>query len=136
MTTVSFPWIELTILLPLLGALWVRFIRDPDEVRLHSLWISGFAFICACAAWLSLDTSGQTVGLAYEQWDFVRRRLGHDLFVIDELSAPLLPLAALLFLLTELATLRTKIRRFSFCSVLASEGILLATLACKTPWAI
>ena len=62
--------------------------------------------------------------------------LGRDIFVVDEFSAPLLPLAALLFLLTELATLRTKVRRFSFASVLVREAILLATFACKQPWAI
>src|SRR5439155_1028488 len=34
------------------------------------------------------------------------------------------------------ATLRTKVRRFSFGSMLVSEAILLATLACRQPWAI
>src|SRR5262245_60535090 len=136
MTSVPFPWIELSVVLPLIGAVWVSRLREPDVARLHSLWISGLTLVTACAAWLSLDTTGQAAGLAYEQWDFVSRMVGHDLLVIDELSAPLLPLAALLFLLTELATLRTKVRRFSFCSVLLSEAILLATLACKQPWAI
>jgi len=134
MTSVHFPWIELAILLPLAGAFWVRQLRDPDAARRHSLWISGVALACACAAWLSLDASGQGSILASEQWD--GQRLGRDFFVIDELSGPLLPLGALLFFLTELATLRTKVRRFSFASVLAREGILLATFACKNPWAI
>jgi NADH-quinone oxidoreductase subunit M len=71
-----------------------------------------------------------------EQWDVVARVFGHDLFVIDELSAPLLPLSALIYLLTGLATLRTKVRRFSFSSMLVSEAILLATLACKQPWVL
>jgi NADH-quinone oxidoreductase subunit M len=136
MTTLHIPWIELAILLPLIGACWVRFLRNPDTAREHSLWISGLSLVCACAAWLNLNTSGQGPTLAREQWDLMTRWLGHDLFVVDELSAPLLPLAALLFLLTELATLRTKVRRFSFASVLAREAILLATFACSEPWAV
>jgi NADH-quinone oxidoreductase subunit M len=135
MTILHIPWIELAILLPLVGAFWVRRLRDPDVAREHSLWISGLSLVCTCAAWLSLDTSGHSTALAREQWDFVAR--WHlDIFVVDELSAPLLPLAALLFLLTELATLRTKVRRFSFASVLAREALLLATFACREPWAI
>jgi NADH-quinone oxidoreductase subunit M len=74
--------------------------------------------------------------MAREQWESAVRWVGPDVFVVDEFSAPLLPLAALLFLLTELATLRTKVRRFSFASVLVRESILLATFACKQPWVI
>src|SRR6476661_10995595 len=99
MMGVHVPWIELAIVLPIVGAFWVRWLRDPDVAREHSLWISAAALVCACAAWLSLDTSGQAAPTAREQ--------GREVFVIDELSGPLLPLAALLFLLVELATLRT-----------------------------
>ena len=136
MTHLPLPWIELAILVPLWGALWVRWIRDPDVARRHSLAFAGIALACACAAWLSLRTNGATATLAVEQWDAAAHLFGHDIFVIDELSAPLLPLSALVYLLTGLATLRTKVRRFSFSSMLASESILLATLACKQPWVL
>ncbi len=56
--------------------------------------------------------------------------------MIDELSAPLLPLAALLYLLTVVSTLRTKVRRFPFTWTLFSEAILLATLSCREPWGV
>lgn len=135
MTTSFIPWIELAVLLPLIGAIWVRYLRDPDTARLHSLWFSGFALLCSCAAWLSLPAV-HTAAMAREQWDRIGAILGNDLLVIDEFSAPLLPLAALLFLLMELATLRTKVRRFSFSSVLVRESILLATFATKQPWVI
>ena len=59
-----------------------------------------------------------------------------DAFVVDELSAPLLPLAALLYLTTVMTTLRTKVNRFSFGGTLFSEAVLLATLACRSPWVI
>ena len=73
MTILHIPWIELAILLPLIGALWVRFLRNPDVARVHSLWISGLSLVCTCAAWLSLDTSGHSAALAREQWDFMAR---------------------------------------------------------------
>src|SRR5207248_2002027 len=136
MTIVPVPWIELAILAPLIGAFWVRLLRDPDVARQHSLWISGFSFASSTIAWRLLGDSTPGIRMAREQWDVVRRLLGSNVFVIDELSAPLLPLTALLFLLTVLATLRTKVRRFSFGSMLVSESILLATLACRQPWAI
>jgi len=135
-TILHIPWIELAIFLPLVGAIWVRFLRNPDTAREHSLWISGVSLLCACAAWLSLDTSGHLQTMAREQSDVGIALFGRDMFVVDELSAPLLPMVALLFLLTELATLRTKVRRFSFASVLVRESISLATFACSSPWAI
>ena len=52
------------------------------------------------------------------------------------MSAPKLPLAALIYFLTNLATLRTKVREFSFARSLGSEAILLATLGCKLPWGV
>jgi NADH-quinone oxidoreductase subunit M len=134
MKLLSLPWIELAILLPLAGAAWVRTLRNPDAARAHTLWFCGLSLIASCVAWLSLDTSA--LGLAGEQWEMSRQWGLQDVFVVDELSAPLLPLGALLFLLTALATLRTKIRRFSFPLMLVSEAILLATLSCKQPWII
>lgn len=136
MTHLLVPWIELAILLPLIGAAWVRRLHDPVVARRHGLFFAGGALGCACGAWLSLHIVPQNAGLSREQWDTMARIFGSDLFVIDELSAPLLPMTALLFLLTGLATLRTKVGRFSFSSMLVSEAIMLATLACKEPWTI
>jgi NADH-quinone oxidoreductase subunit M len=59
-----------------------------------------------------------------------------NLLVLDQLSAPLLPLVALLYLLTALATLGDKVRRFSFGWTLVSEAIILAALSTKEPWLI
>jgi NADH-quinone oxidoreductase subunit M len=54
--------------------------------------------------------------------------------VVDELSAPLLPLVALLHFLTALATARTKMARFSFAWMLVGEAVRLAWFACTDPW--
>ena len=64
------------------------------------------------------------------------RLFGRELLVIDQTSAPLLPLVGILYFLTALATLRTKIRRFSFAWTLFSEAVTLATFSCQEPWAV
>lgn len=134
MISLHFPWLELCVLLPALGSLWVRFQQDPATARRHSLVACGLTLACAVGAW-------QEFGLlhareAHDPWNPLASILGIELLVIDELSAPLLPLAALLHLLTHLSTLRTKVREFSFARSLAYEAILLATFACKLPWGV
>src|SRR5207302_1748414 len=61
---------------------------------------------------------------------------GREFFVIDALNAPLFTLAAFVFLMTAVATPRTKVRRFSFAWTLLAEALLLATFACTEPWGI
>lgn len=134
MIELHLPWLELAIVLPILGALWVRMIRDPDRARRHCLVVSGCTLFFSLCAWL--DFASLHTFEAHDRWSIIEVLFNRGLFVIDELSAPLMPLGALLFFLTELATLRTKVRRFSFAWALASEAILLATLATKVPWAI
>lgn len=131
MTELAMPWLELAILLPVCGAIIVHFIKDPQKARFYSLVASGGTLLAVLAAWINLVYLHKFQ--AHDRWDICEWLFSVDLFVIDELSAPLLPLAALQFFLTELATLRTKVRRFSFAWTLASEAILLATLACEIP---
>lgn len=134
MNTLHWPWLEVIVLLPLLGAIWVRRYRDPDRARRDSLVISGATLLAALAAWI--DFSLLHSFEAGDRGDLVSRLFGVDLLVMDALSAPLLPLAALLYFLTQLATLRAKVGRFSFSRALVCEAILLATLACKLPWGV
>ncbi|MEX0718143.1 MAG: proton-conducting transporter membrane subunit [Planctomycetaceae bacterium] len=134
MTELRFDWLELAILAPLLGAIWTARIRDPDRARRHCLVFAGITLACAVAAWL--DFHALHAPLAHDRWDALAMVFGGEVFVIDELSAPLLPLAALLYFMTILATLRTKVRRFSFSWALVSEAILLATLGCRAPWGV
>ncbi|MEX0701763.1 MAG: proton-conducting transporter membrane subunit [Planctomycetales bacterium] len=134
MTELHFDWIELAILVPLLGALWVGRVRDPERARRQCLIVAGLALLCAVGAWL--DFNALHVQQARDRWDVASAVVGRDYLVIDELSAPLLPLAALLYFMTALATLRTKVRRFSFSWALASEAVLLATLSCREPWGV
>lgn len=134
MIELHLPWLELAILLPILGSLWVGQLHDADQTRRQSLVIAALTLVCAVGAWL--DFRLLHIFEAHDRWDVLASLVGVEVFVIDELSAPLLPLTALLFLLTELATVRTKVRRFSFSWAHFSEAILLATLSCKEPWII
>jgi NADH-quinone oxidoreductase subunit M len=134
MSELHLPWLEIAILLPLVGALIVAFVRDRDVARRRCLWICGLTFACAVGEWLDFGTLH--VFEAHDHWDMIEAVFHKDIFVIDELSAPLLPLAALVYLLTVLATVRTKVDRFTFGWALFSESLLLATLACKEPWVI
>lgn len=134
MIELHLPWLELAILMPLLGSFWIGRVRDPDHSRRISLFISGIALLCALGAWI--DFGQLHTFVAHDRWDVIEWVFHEDVLVIDELNAPLLPLAALLFFLTELATLRTKVRRFSFALTLLSESILIATLACRLPWGV
>jgi NADH-quinone oxidoreductase subunit M len=129
LSTIFFPWAEAAIVPPLVAALAVRWLRDPEHARRVSLVACGMTLLCTAAAWanLALLDNVDTPRNPWSLW-------GDTVFAIDGLNAPLLPLVSLLYLLTALATLGAKVRRFSFPSMLISEAILLATLSCKQPW--
>lgn len=128
------PWLTLVILIPALGAAWVAPARAPDAARRRSLVATGLALACAVAAWLNSGLLGGPGARDFR--DPLAGVLHRELPAIDALSAPLLPLAALIYFLTTLSTLRTKVHRFSFTRSLASEAILLATLACELRWGV
>ncbi|MCA9268501.1 MAG: oxidoreductase [Planctomycetales bacterium] len=134
MSELQLPWLELAILTPLVGMLAVFLVRDPEAARERTLIVATLTFACTVGAWL--DFTNMHDFEAHDHWDFISRWLGPDAVVIDELSAPLLPLAALLFLLTVVSTLRTKVRRFPFLWTLFSEAVLLALLSCREPWGV
>jgi len=127
-----FPWIACTILCPLAGAFWVRRASDPDRARQRSLICCGLTLLFSLLTGALFNQS--QIAEAHDPWDVLSAGHHGPLFVIDAVNAPLLPLSALLFLLTVLATLRTKVRRFSFTRMLISESLLLATLSAHNPW--
>jgi NADH-quinone oxidoreductase subunit M len=131
MSELHFPFLELAILIPLAGALLVSRVRDVELAWRWSLVFCGAAFVCTLGAWQDLNWSHYAA--AHDRWDFVQWLTGYDWLVVDELSAPLLPLTSLLYLLTTIVTLRTKVRRFSFTAMLLAEAIVLATLSCRSP---
>ena len=129
-----FPWLECSILLPLLGAVACGLLRDPVRSQRIAVICGVLTLFCTTGEWLDFAMIGSFE--AHDHWDMVQWIFHKDIFVIDELSAPLLPLTSLLYLMTMVSTLRTKLGRFSFGLTLASEAIALGTLSCHSPWGI
>jgi NADH-quinone oxidoreductase subunit M len=134
MTELHLPWLELAVVVPLLGALAVGRLRRPDAARKWSILLSGLTLLLTVGAWQ--DFNALRGKEATDAWGLLARAFGRDFLVIDELNAPLLALTAFLYFLTVVATPRTKLRRTSFGWRLALEAVMLATLACKEPWGI
>lgn len=134
MSELHLPWLGLSVLLPLVGSIVVSMMKDRDHARQVSIAIGIATLICACGG--LLDFTMLHSFEAHDHWDIFQLFFSIDAFVVDELSAPLIPLGALLYLTTILTTLRTKVNRFSFGWTLFSESVLLATLGCRDPWLI
>lgn len=117
------PWLELSVLIAVAGSILTATIPDGARCRRVSLAICIAAFACALVGWLDFATSAATA--AAFSW------FGASGLVIDDLSAPLLSLTALQFLLTVLSTLKTKFGRFSFSSILLLEAVTLGLLGCR-----
>jgi NADH-quinone oxidoreductase subunit M len=127
------PWLELAIVVPLLGSLSVSRFRNPVRAFHWGLAFTAITLACAILAGLGFFLDPPA---AEGCWSAQPYLFAQDLFSIDEFSAPLVPLVALLHFLTALATGRTKMRRFSLSWSLASEAIRLATFSCREPWVL
>ncbi len=134
MSELHFPWLELAIALPIIGSLVTWGIKAKRYCRSVAIATAALCLLSCVGAWLDLGLIHQFQ--AVDRWDLGRTLTGQTFFVIDELSGPLLPLAALMVLLIVATTQSTKTKRFSYSSTLASAAILLATLSCKHSWGI
>ena len=134
MLELHLPWLELTIITPMIGVLLLCRVRDPELARKRALLITGVTLILSLGAWEDFTTLHTFE--AHDHWDVVSPLLGGDAIVIDELSAPLLPLVALVYFLTTLSTLRTKVERFPFGWTLVSLTLVLAMLSCRSEWGV
>ncbi len=135
MTELHLPWLELALLSPLCGAVIAARLKDWHLARKASLFFFGLTLAFATGAWLDFQFLG--VLAADDRGHLLSRLLGgHEVLVIDQLSAPLLPLVALLYFLTASATVRTKVRRFSLPLSLVSESLMLTMYSLRIPWAV
>jgi NADH-quinone oxidoreductase subunit M len=133
-TALHLPWLELAILLAVLGAVVVSHVRDPQRAARLGMAFTAAVLLCTVLAWAAFAL-GET-GAAGAAWSAQTYVWGTQPFRLDHLSAPLVVVAALLHFLTALATPRTKMRRFSFSWSLFSEAIRLATFSCQEPWVL
>ncbi len=132
MKELHLPWLEISILCPLVGAACAARIRDFETARKCCLGFSALTVLCTTGTWL--DFEGLHATAADDRGHFLSFIFDREVLAVDQLSAPLLPLVSLIFFLTAIATLRTKVRRFSFPLSLVSEAIVLATYSCRAPW--
>jgi NADH-quinone oxidoreductase subunit M len=128
------PWLELAVLIPLAGAAWASRLRDPGAARRWAVVICSLTLGVTVAAWLDFLALG--AAQAAGPGDLPYRVTGRHVLLLDGFSAPLLPLTALLYLLTTLATLGVKVQRFSFGRTLASLAVVLAALSTRGAWLI
>lgn len=129
MTSFCIPWLDVCVLTPLLGALAARRIRRAETAQGLGIAVGAAALATGMGAWMDPLAA---VGLATpNSAPLLSALFGPGAFALDALSGPLVPLAALLYLMTALATLRTKLQRFSFSWSLLSLSLTLAILACQ-----
>jgi NADH-quinone oxidoreductase subunit M len=127
-----FPWLEMAILIPLLGAVSGCLLRDHRFAYRLASACSAITLVFCVGEWIDFQTLDSFS--AHDHWDIFLSLFSHQVFVIDELSAPLLPLTALLYFFTVLSTPNSKAHRFPFLVTLVSESLTLATVCCKEPW--
>lgn len=134
MPELHLPWLEISVLIPLIGALWVHWLGSGERARRPTIVLCGLTLLTATGEWIDFILLNSFE--AHDHWGLFGWVFHRDVFVVDELSAPLLPLAALLFFVTVLATLSNKVQRFSFPLTLVSEAIVLATFSCRGSWTL
>ncbi len=131
MAELRFPWLELAILLPLLGGIVVARRRDAEAARRWTIGVMGVTLLLTIGACADFFLLGQPE--AAGPWAATDLSQGFRGVMIDGLSTPLLPLAALLYFLLAVATLRAKIKQVPFGWTLVSLSLQLAIFCCQSP---
>lgn len=131
----QFPWLELAVAIPLAGAAAVGLMRDAVGASRWAIGFTGATLAAALMACLGYYYGPAAAGDP-APWELLARATGTRYLALDELSAPLLPLTALLHFLTAVATARVKLRRFSFAWSLATDAMRMAMFggAADQPW--
>ncbi|HEV3438074.1 MAG TPA: proton-conducting transporter membrane subunit [Gemmata sp.] len=132
MNLYAIPWLELSILVPLVGAAASWWYRGNDASSRCGLGSTAATLVCTLLAWAGFEASANPGGAAV--WEVLPRLLGKRFLEIDQLSAPLLPLVALLHFLIVLATSGTKLAQISYPMLLFTEAVRLAVFATVDPW--
>jgi NADH-quinone oxidoreductase subunit M len=131
MNELALPWLEMALLSAVVGATAVGRLRSTDRVRKWSVFFAGCSLLCVSGAWLNFQFLDATE--AADGFQLAPRLFGFNVFMIDQLNAPLLALVALLYFLSIVSTLRATVDHFSFAWTLASEAIALATFGTQQP---
>ncbi|MCU0714159.1 MAG: oxidoreductase [Pirellula sp.] len=132
MPTLHFPWLDLSILAPMLGWFVLAVLKDREKARSTTIVFTLLALLFAVGEWIDFSTLNTFE--AEEAGSLIVTIFSHHVLVVDELSAPLLPLTALGFFLVVLSTLKSKHLRFPFSKILLYEAILLGVICCRASW--
>jgi NADH-quinone oxidoreductase subunit M len=111
----GFPWLEIAVGLPLLLTVPIALIRNNFAAVRWATGVCGLALVATILAW------------AGQHWH--AERGSGPLLRVDDLSAPLLPVVALLHLLTAATTSRSKAVRFDPTRFLLSFALRLAAFS-------
>ncbi len=129
MNLLSLPRAEVAIGIPIIGAILVRTVRDPARADRVAIVSRILVLVASLFAWASVGTE-----TALCPWGACLTFFGRPIFTVDRLSGSLLPLVALLHVLTVLSTSRVKRNRTSYTGHLIGEAARLATFSCIEPW--
>lgn len=132
MPSLHFPWLDLAILSSLVGWIFLFFVITPERSRIAAITFSFLALLFSLGEWIDFGTLNSFE--ARESGGLLLTIFSHNVFVVDELSAPLLPLTAFGFFLVILSTLKSKQLRFSLSQTLGYESILLGIICCRASW--
>ena len=99
MSELHFPWLEVSVLIALIGAICVGRMRDPFVASRYSLFFNSLVLVTTVGAWIDyefINPYGVGPTEAQDYWNPLTKLFGREIFVIDPLSSPLLSLVALL----------------------------------------
>lgn len=126
------PWLELAIAVPAVGALVAGWSTGPSRARSVASVVAGLALLLTVGEWV--DFVSLRVFEARDQARWLEWLGLRQVLVVDELTAPLLPLVALIHFLTVVSTPLNKAQRFGFGWTLLFEAVTLATFSCRASW--
>jgi NADH-quinone oxidoreductase subunit M len=119
MTFPSFPWLEIALLVPILGAIVVSLVRTPV---LAARWTMGFVLATLSGATAAVFSFVGSSGAA---------TVRPGTFGVDSLSAPMLPVLTLLHLLTLMGTAKSRVSALFCVRLLLALSITLSALTCR-----
>lgn len=134
MPELNLPWNLIALLIPLLGSVVVARIPGSDSRYRFSVVISLLTLLATLGG--SIDFSLLHAWEAHDHLDLLERVFHTGILVIDELNAPLLPLAALICFAAVLSTLRTQLSDTPFAMLLFQESMLLGLFGARHPLAV
>jgi NADH-quinone oxidoreductase subunit M len=124
------PWLAVALAAPLAGALVVRRHAAGEVVRPRAVAAAAVAFVAALGLLVEWSLGGSAAPVS-DPLDPGARLLGVPLFEIDELSAWILPFAALVFAAALLVAPRRALGAGLATRLLVAEAVVLALFACR-----